>query len=61
MYSDFYALPDPFAGSSEQKAISIGVLGGIITTTLFIVVFAPFFFINEYRLLKKDAVEANRS
>lgn len=41
-------------GSGAQKAISIGVLGGIITTTLFVVVFAPFFFIWVYRLFKKD-------
>jgi len=57
-------LPLAFAsgpGSGAQKAISIGVLGGIITTTLFVVIFAPFFFITVYRLFKKDAVEANRS
>jgi len=47
-------------GSGAQRAISIGVLGGIITTTLFVVVFAPFFFMWVYRLFKKDAVEENR-
>jgi multidrug efflux pump len=56
-------LPLAFAsgpGSGAQNAISIGVLGGITATTLFVVVFAPFFFIWIYRLFKKDAVEANR-
>ena len=41
-------------GSGAQNAISIGVLGGITTTTLFVVVFGPFFFIKVYRLFKKD-------
>jgi multidrug efflux pump len=57
-------LPLAFAsgpGSGAQNAISIGVLGGITATTLFVVVFAPFFFIRVYRLFKKDAVAANRS
>jgi len=57
-------LPLAFAsgpGSGAQNAISIGVLGGIMTTTLFVVIFAPYFFIQVYRLFKKDAVEANRS
>ncbi len=56
-------LPLAFAsgpGSGAQNAISIGVLGGIITTTLFVVIFGPFFFIRVYRLFKKEAVEANR-
>jgi len=47
-------------GSGAQNAISIGVLGGITATTLFVVVFGPFFFIWVYRLLKKEAVESNR-
>jgi len=41
-------------GSAAQNAISFGILGGITTTTLFVVVFAPFFFIWVYRLLRKD-------
>ncbi len=45
-------------GSGAQNAISIGVLGGITSTTLFVVIFAPFFFIWTHRLLKKEAVEA---
>ena len=48
-------------GSGAQNAISIGVLGGITATTLFVVVFAPFFFIWVYRLFKKEEVVANRS
>lgn len=57
-------LPLAFAsgpGSGAQNAISIGVLGGITTTTLFVVIFAPFFFIRVYRLFRKDAIEANRA
>jgi multidrug efflux pump len=56
-------LPLAFAsgpGSGAQNAISIGVLGGITATTLFVVVFAPFFFLWVYRLFKREAVEANR-
>jgi multidrug efflux pump len=40
-------LPLAFAagpGSGAQNAISIGVLGGITATTLFVLFFAPFFF-----------------
>jgi len=48
-------------GSGAQNAISMGVLGGITTTTLFVVIFAPYFFIRVYRLFKKDEVEANRA
>ncbi|PXA05055.1 hydrophobe/amphiphile efflux-1 family RND transporter [Coraliomargarita sinensis] len=48
-------------GSGAQNAISIGVLGGITTTTLFVVVFGPFFFIWVYRLLKQEQVRANRA
>lgn len=47
-------------GSGAQNAISIGVLGGITATTLFVVVFGPFFFIRVYRLLKKETVESKR-
>lgn len=50
-------LPLAFAsgpGSGAQKAISIGVLGGITSITLFVVVFAPYFFIWIFRSLGKD-------
>jgi len=48
-------------GSGAQNAISMGVLGGITTTTLFVVIFAPFFFIRVYRLFKKEDAEGNRA
>lgn len=48
-------------GSGAQNAISIGVLGGVMTTTLFVVVFAPFFFIWVYRFFKKEAVDSHRN
>ena len=41
-------------GSGAQNAISMGVLGGITTTTLFVVIFAPYFFIRVYRLFGKE-------
>lgn len=50
-------LPLAFAsgpGSGAQNAIAIGVLGGITTTTVFVVFFAPFFFTWIYRVFKKD-------
>jgi len=47
-------------GSGAQNAISIGVLGGVTTTTLFVVVFGPYFFIRVYRLFKKEAVRERR-
>jgi multidrug efflux pump len=42
-------------GSGAQNAISIGVLGGIAATTLFVVFYAPFFFIWIYRAFKVKA------
>ncbi|MFW6332791.1 MAG: efflux RND transporter permease subunit [Thermodesulfobacteriota bacterium] len=47
-------------GSGAQNAISIGVLGGITATTLFVVFYAPFFFIWVYRLLKVKAAGPDR-
>lgn len=47
-------------GSGAQNAISIGVLGGITTVTLFVVFFAPFFFVWVYRLFKVEEVRAHR-
>ncbi|MBD3587484.1 efflux RND transporter permease subunit [Salinimonas sp. HHU 13199] len=41
-------------GSGAQNAISIGVLGGITATTLFVVFFAPYFFVWVYRVFSKD-------
>lgn len=57
-------LPLAFAsgpGSGAQNAISIGVLGGIMTTTLFVVFFGPYFFIWVYRLFKKDVVKKHQN
>ena len=47
-------------GSGAQNAISIGVLGGITATTIFVLFFAPFFFIWVMRLFKAEQVEENR-
>ena len=50
-------LPLVFAtgpGSGAQNAISIGVLGGITATTVFVVFFAPYFFMWVYRLFAKE-------
>lgn len=55
-------LPLAFAsgpGSGAQNAIAIGVLGGITTTTVFVVFFAPFFFTWIYKLFKKDNHDDN--
>lgn len=49
-------LPLAFAtgpGSGAQNAISIGVLGGITATTIFVVFFSPFFFLWVYRLFNR--------
>ena len=45
-------------GSGAQNAISIGVLGGITATTLFVVFFAPYFFVWVYRVFSKDEKHA---
>jgi multidrug efflux pump len=41
-------------GSGAQNAISIGVLGGITATTLFVLFFAPFFFLWMMRFVEGD-------
>jgi multidrug efflux pump len=48
-------------GSGAQNAISIGVLGGITATTLFVVFFAPFFFIWIYRLFNIEQARERAS
>lgn len=56
-------LPLAFAtgpGSGAQNAISIGVLGGISATTVFVLFYAPFFFIWVMRLFKAEEVRKNR-
>ncbi len=47
-------------GSGAQNSISIGVLGGIISITFFVVFFAPYFFIWVYRFFKHDEVQESR-
>lgn len=50
-------LPLAFAsgpGSGAQNAISIGVLGGITTATIFVLFFAPYFYITIMSMLNKD-------
>lgn len=42
-------------GSGAQNAISIGVLGGITATTLFVVLFAPYFFLWVNRIFGHTA------
>ena len=52
-------LPLAFAsgpGSGAKNASSIGVRGGITTTTIFVIFFGPYFFIWVYRLFKHDVV-----
>ena len=46
-------------GSGAQNAISMGVLGGISAATLFVIFYAPFFFIWVYRLFKVEAKRKN--
>jgi len=50
-------LPLAFAsgpGSGAQNAISIGVLGGIVATTVFVIFFAPFFFLVVTKFTKNE-------
>lgn len=47
-------------GSGAQNAISIGILGGLTTVTLFVLFYAPFFFLWVYRILKKEEVAQRR-
>lgn len=44
-------------GSGAQNAISIGVLGGITATTMFVIFFAPYFFVWVYRVFGKNKKE----
>ena len=46
-------------GSGAQNAISIGVLGGITATTVFVLFFAPFFFIWVMRLFKTEELKSD--
>jgi len=37
------------AGAGAQQAIGIGVLGGVITSTLLVILFAPLFYVIIYK------------
>ncbi len=41
------------AGSGAQRAIGIGVLGGVITSTFLVTIFAPLFYVLIYKALGK--------
>ncbi len=41
------------AGSGAQKAIGTGVLGGMVTSTLLVILFAPLFYVIIYKALGK--------
>jgi HAE1 family hydrophobic/amphiphilic exporter-1 len=41
------------AGSGAQRAIGTGVLGGMITSTLLVIIFAPLFYVIIYRAMGK--------
>jgi HAE1 family hydrophobic/amphiphilic exporter-1 len=41
------------AGSGAQNAIGIGVLGGVVTSTFLVTVFAPLFYVMIYKALGK--------
>jgi HAE1 family hydrophobic/amphiphilic exporter-1 len=41
------------AGAGAQKAIGIGVLGGVVTSTFLVTLFAPLFYVLIYRALGK--------
>jgi HAE1 family hydrophobic/amphiphilic exporter-1 len=56
------------AGSGAQRAIGTGVLGGMITSTFLVIIFAPLFYVIIYKALGKyrknvtmDYVEENTS
>ena len=41
------------AGSGAQRAIGTGVLGGMITSTLLVIIFAPLFYVMIYKAMGK--------
>ena len=42
------------AGAGAQKAIGTGVLGGMVTSTLLVILFAPLFYVLIYKLFGKQ-------
>ncbi len=41
------------AGSGAQRAIGTGVLGGVVTSTFLVILYAPLFYVMIYRLIGK--------
>ena len=41
------------AGAGAQQAIGIGVLGGVVTSTFLVTIFAPLFYVMIYKALGK--------
>ena len=41
------------AGAGAQRAIGIGVLGGVVTSTFLVTIFAPLFYVMIYKALGK--------
>jgi HAE1 family hydrophobic/amphiphilic exporter-1 len=46
------------AGAGAQNAIGIGVLGGVVTSTFLVTLFAPLFYVLIYRLFTKSPTPA---
>ena len=46
------------AGAGAQKAIGTSVLGGMITSTLLVTIFAPLFYVIIYRAMGKHRKRA---
>jgi HAE1 family hydrophobic/amphiphilic exporter-1 len=47
------------AGSGAQRAIGTGVLGGVVTSTLLVTLFAPLFYVLIYKALGKHRKRSN--
>jgi HAE1 family hydrophobic/amphiphilic exporter-1 len=47
------------AGSGAQRAIGTGVLGGVVTSTLLVTIFAPLFYVLIYKALGKHRKRSN--
>jgi len=41
------------AGSGAQRAIGTGVLGGVVTSTFLVILFAPLFYVMIYKAMGK--------
>ena len=46
------------AGAGAQRAIGIGVLGGMVTSTLLVILFAPLFYVIIYKMFGKHRKRA---